>query len=601
MSSTIKMPVEAASPISSPGMPWAIAIAPPWMRSARLNRSIAVVAVLIMLMRIVHCMLLFNSTVDEPFHIASAVTMYDTGKEISGVEQPPVTRIVSGLALYLRGVHLPQREASNAVVSLPETFNQGTQILFHNNLSYWPLLKTARLSMLVFPIAGLFFLYLLAAWIGNEFIAAMSVVFFSLDPSFLGHSAWVHNDVAACSAYLAATYFGARWIVLGGMRRGILTGVAVALAIGSKFSCVVILPALVLLMLVLPFCDWTKEKPKTLRQYLRRWPPVTQIAAAALVAFVTIWGTYFFNVDRLSNQTMFMDPGSNFLKIPAAIRNTETPMPSFTLGLMALVQHNKRNHNYLNGHFNETGWWYYFPEALAIKEPIGLLAGLLVAACLLLLPSFRAYRGQIAIILIPPGVLMAVALRSHIDIGIRHILPVLPFLYLLVCFMLIQAGRKGLALLGALIAFALVESAWIAPNYAEFFNLLAGGPAQGTKYLLDSNIDHGQDIAQLAEWLHSDEARQRKYSLRLFVFPDKSLINALGLDTTAIFRNTDGGGLVAISKNIRYGLSPGVTEDWVLQPKEDYSWLAKYPVVKHFGYSIDVYDLDAPLKTASVK
>lgn len=595
MPSTFKTPASGlAGSIPTSGAPLATGNIPAWMRSARLNRSIALVAVLIMLMRVVHCMLLFNSTVDEPFHIASAVTMFDTGKEISGVEQPPVTRLVSGLALYLRGVHLPQGEASNAVVSLPDTFNQGTQILFHSHLSYWPLLKTARLSMLVFPVAGLLFLYLLAAWIGNEFIAAMSVVFFSLDPSFLGHSAWVHNDVAACSAYLAATYFGVRWIALGGMRRGILAGVAVALAIGSKFSCVVVLPALVLLMIVLPWCGWNSEPPKTMREYLRRWPPVTQMLAAALVAFVTIWATYFFNVDRLSNQTMFMDPGSNFLKLPASLRNAATPMPSFTLGLMALVQHNKRNHNYLNGHFNETGWWYYFPEALALKEPVGLLAGLLVAACLLLMPSFRAYRGQLAIILIPPAVFLLVALRSHIDIGIRHVLPLLPFLYLLVCFTLIQVGRKGLAVLGTLIAITLVESTWIAPNYAEFFNLLAGGPSQGAKYLLDSNIDHGQDIAQLAEWLRSDEARQRRYSLRLFVFPDKSLISALGLDTNALFRNTDGGGLVAISKNIRYGLSSGVTEDWVLHPKEDYSWLEKYPVVKHFGYSIDVYDLDAP-------
>jgi hypothetical protein len=150
-------------------------------------------------------------------------------------------------------------------------------------------------------------------------------------------------------------------------------------------------------------------------------------------------------------------------------------------------------------------------------------------------------------------------------------------------------------------AFTAVESAWIAPNFAEFFNLLAGGPSQGAKYLLDSNIDHGQDIAQLAEWLRSDEARQRRYSLRLFVFPDKSLISAVGLDPNALFRNTDGGGLVAISKNIRYGVSPGVTEDWVLHPKEDYSWLAKYPVVKHFGYSIDVYDLDAPLPASNGK
>ena len=574
-------------------------ISQPLVRSRKLNRGIAVLAALILVARIVYAMFTFNSTVDEPFHIASAVTMYDTGKEISGVEQPPVTRVVMGLALSLRGVHLPQGERSTAVVSLPDTFNQGTEILFHNKVNYWQVLRTARLSMLVFPLAALLYLYLLAAWIGNEFIASMSVVFFSLDPTFLGHSAWAHNDSAACTTYLAAAYFGARWVVLGGMRRAIFMGIAVALAIATKFSCVMIVPAILLLMIVLPFCAKSGGSPKTLRGYLRQWPPVAHLAVAALVAFVTIWGTYFFNVDRLSNQTMFNAPQSTFLKIPLRVRNAEIPMPSFALGLMALVQHNKTNHDYLNGHFNETGWWYYFPETIAIKEPIGLLAGLLVAGCLLFAPSLRPHRWRIAVILIPAAVFMAAVLPSHIDIGIRHVLPVLPFLYLLVCFTLIQAGRKGLVFLGVVITVALVESAWITPNYAEFFNLLVGGPSKGAKYLLDSNIDHGQDIAQLAQWLHSDQAQGRKYSLRLFVFPDKSLCSALGMDTSALFRNTDGGGLLAISKNIRYGLSPGVTEDWVIQPEQDYSWLSKYPIVKHFGYSIDVYDLDAPARASA--
>jgi dolichyl-phosphate-mannose--protein O-mannosyl transferase len=224
----------------------------PALRSAKLNRTIAILAALIMLVRILHAMFIFNSTVDEPYHIASAVAMYDTGKVTSGVEQPPVTRLVSGLPLYLLGVHFPHSELSTAIVSLPDTFDQGTEILFHNKVSYWKVLRTARLSMLVFPLAALLYLYLLAAWIGNEFIAALSVVFFSLDPAFLGNSAWVHNDSAACTAYLAATYYGARWVVLGGMRRAVIMGIAVGLAIATKFSCVVVVPAIVLLMIVLP-------------------------------------------------------------------------------------------------------------------------------------------------------------------------------------------------------------------------------------------------------------------------------------------------------------------------------------------------------------
>ena len=124
-----------------------------------------------------------------------------------------------------------------------DTYFQGTQILFHSNLSYWQVLITARLGMLIFPLVALLYLYLLGAWIGNEFIAATSVVFFSLDPAFIGHSAWVGNDVAACAGYLAATYYGLRWVMLGGLGRAAAMGIAVGAAIAAKFSCVFVLPA----------------------------------------------------------------------------------------------------------------------------------------------------------------------------------------------------------------------------------------------------------------------------------------------------------------------------------------------------------------------
>jgi hypothetical protein len=571
----------------------------PARRSPAVYRTIAILAALIMLLRVGHTMFIFNNTVDEVFHIASAVVTYDVGKESSGNEQPPLTRIVAGLPLYLRGVHLPPTEASTTIVPMRDTYLQGTQVLFHSNLSYWQVLITARLVMLVFPLVTLLYLYLFAAWIGNEFIAATSVIFFSLDPAFIAHSAFVHADVAACAGYLAATYYGVRWVMLGGLGRAVAAGIAVSLAISAKFSCIFIIPAIVLLMILYPLAANQRESAKTLRAYFHRWPPVLHMAVAVGVAFITLWGTYFFNVDRMSNQTMFTDSRSAFLRIPLSIRNAEIPMPSLALGMMKLSAHNKANNDYLNGRFNDTGWWYYFPETILLKQPIGLLAGLLVAGLLLFVAAYWADWWRIAVLLIPPGVLLAAAMTSHIDIGIRHVLPVLPFLYLFVCLQLTRAGVKGMALLAVVIVTAMIESVWIAPDYLEFFNLIAGGPNQGAKYLIDSNIDFGQDVVRLADWLHSDQARGRSYSLRLFMFPDKSLLRTLGLDPAAQFNNPVPGGLFAISKNVRYGLGAGQSEDWTMHSKDDYSWLSKYPIVKQIGYSIDVYDLGAPLQRSA--
>jgi hypothetical protein len=581
------IPLGAFGPLSKFAMP-----------SATVGRSLAIIAAVVMLVRVVQAIFLFNNTCDEPFHIASAVVMYDVGKEASGVEQPPLTRIVAGLPLHLRGVRLPPAKETTAVVPMSDTYSQGTQILFHSRLTYRQVLTTARLSMLVFPLIALFYLYLLAAWIGNELIAGVSVVFFSLDPALLGHSSWVHTDVAACAGFLAAAYHGLRWIFLGGHRRAVLTGMAIGAATAAKFSCLFILPAIALVLVLSPLLA-LGELPKTLMAYFRRWPSMGQMATVALVAFFTLWSAYFFNVDRLSNQSIFVESRSEFQRIPLRIRSAEIPMPSFALGLMKLVSHNRAgNNSYLNGRFSDVGWWYYFPEAIAIKEPLALLAGLLAAGLLLFVRRFRPDRWRAAALLILPAVFLAAAMMGHLDIGIRHVLPVLPFLYLLVCFQLARAGAGGFSLLGVLIVTAMIESAWIAPNYTEFFNAAAGGPERGAQYLIDSNIDFGQDVARLAEWLHSDQARARPYSLRLFMFPDKSLCRLFGLDPSALFRNSNSG-LLAISKNVRYGLGAGATEDWLDQPKPDYRCLSSYPIVKKIGYSIDVYDLDAPLQPQS--
>jgi hypothetical protein len=124
-------------------------------------------------------------------------------------------------------------------------------------------------------------------------------------------------------------------------------------------------------------------------------------------------------------------------------------------------------------------------------------------------------------------------MTSAINIGMRHILPIYPFLYLAVAVLLTQAGvgrwaRTAMLLLAAL---EIAECAWIAPNYLAFFNALSGGPGNGPRYLVDSNLDWGQDVKKLKKWLAAhgtDTARiwyfgnaaMDYYGIRAEAFPD---------------------------------------------------------------------------------
>jgi hypothetical protein len=41
----------------------------------------------------------------------------------------------------------------------------------------------------------------------------------------------------------------------------------------------------------------------------------------------------------------------------------------------------------------------------------------------------------------------------------------------------------------------------IHPDYLSYFNILAGGPRNGHKWLIDSNLDWGQDLPALREYM----------------------------------------------------------------------------------------------------
>ena len=113
-------------------------------------------------------------------------------------------------------------------------------------------------------------------------------------------------------------------------------------------------------------------------------------------------------------------------------------------------------------------------------------------------------------------------LRANLNIGLRHILPLYPLLYVAAgCAILARVwqrwGRGGKILVAGLGAVLLLETQ---PrrfrNYLSFFNRAVGGERGGLKLLGDSNLDWGQDLPLLAKW--QKEHRDRK--LYLFVFWD---------------------------------------------------------------------------------
>jgi hypothetical protein len=559
-------------------------------RQLKLYRAIAILACLAALLRAGSTIGTFNNACDEPYHIAAAVGLYDVHKLVSGIEQPPVSRLVAAIPLYLSGVHLTPEFRTTAVIGEPETYAEGADLLLHGNVPYDIILRRVRLAMLVFPALALLYVYLIGRWLIGEIPALLATVFFSTDPTFLGHSIWICTDMAACAGYLAAAYYGTRWVLYRGSGRAAAAAAAVALAFSAKFSCFIVVPGLVLLALIRPIPHLLATHQWSWKSITRRWPRLREAALFCIVAFLVVWATYLFNIGTLNNQTAF-GPSNKFwntwTRLP--FRNMPIPMPSLPLGIIKLIGHMRYGHwAYLNGHISLKGWWYYFPETLLLKSPLALLLGLLIAG-LLLLKRPRPQWMTTAALLIPPAIFMAAAMKSNVDIGIRHILPVIPFLYLIVASQLIRARLMPVLLV--LICMAFVETALAHPDYESFFNAAAGGEAGGGRYLSDSNLEWGQYVGELSTWLHESGQAGKPYTLRLFMYPVTPLEQHLGLDPAAATRPPSG--LFCISQNVQSGLvGPSQDNPDPPPPSHDYSWLKNYPLVARFG-AINVYDLSA--------
>ena len=264
----------------------------------------------------------------------------------------------------------------------------------------------------------------------------------------------------------------------------------------------------------------------------------------------------------------------------------------FFEGLLLQADHNTIGHQaYLLGMRGTEGWWYYFLVAFAVKMPAATLAFLALAGLLLLRRLWHTGIRSATLacfpwfaVCVPAAVFGAFSMLSHLDIGIRYLLPIWPFVFILAAAAVTRARfRYRTALLTMLVAGLAAESISICPHYLAFFNVLAGGPANGPAILADSNIDWGQDAKNLAAWL--DAHRVSQVCLDYWGTADIGRLGVRGPSLPATWetgRRASIDCIGAISTNILY--------DAFSNPAQ-HAWLRALRPEARIGYSIYIYDL----------
>jgi hypothetical protein len=441
-------------------------------------------------------------TVDEPGHLVSARLYWQGADRLRPGDMPPLLKIVAGWVPARFNLPLPQDLGKAG-----ETRHEWETSLWMMERLKWeiiqPLYFYTRLPMTVFPLLSIALIWWWARQLFSPAAALASAALFAFEPTALAHGSILKNDHAATFAYLSFWFCAWRYWRKPSLASAALAGAGTALCLLAKLSLLFIFG---LAPLVLAAGD--------LRARRFRWRTVAACLLACGIAYGLLATAVQFQMHRLTIQELAALDANRF--IPRGFASlarvfTWVPVPDrMWAGTVTLVSSVAAEMPvYLLGTIWPHGNPFYFLVCLLVKAPVTLLIlgagglGLLVTA---------AMRGRLDwadLLWILPGPLyVALASRVPLQLGVRLILPALPFGILLAGWLIewLRARRWGLAALAVLLALFAFESARIYPNGIAFFNIAAGGPDAGFRYLADSNLDWGQGLGELARWARAHRA-----------------------------------------------------------------------------------------------
>jgi len=396
------------------------------------------------------------------------------------------------------------------------------------------LLQTrAMVSLLGAALGALVFFWsreLFGMWGG-----LVSLVLFIFCPTMLANGALATTDMAAALGFFAATFGFWRVLHAVSWRNVLFSVAALGCLVITKMSSPLIVPIFFLILLVRFF----SRRPMEIRLAMRamvegRWARLgiggLLLVAHGIAAVAILWVAYDFKFQNLGTdaarlQVLYspdfsLGSATGFkASVLENINEAGLLPPAYIEGLGFSLQFSEHRDAFLCGTFSTEGWWWFFPFAFLIKTPIASLLLFFFSFAALALwkwlpravPKPEAPRCpslyDLSPLLILGGVYGLACLTSHLDIGLRHMMPVYPVLFVLAganVFWLLGEKPVFKMVLAALLVGTMVESLLVWPNYLAFFNQLTGGPRNGYRYLVDSSLDWGQDLPGLRQWLEKN-------------------------------------------------------------------------------------------------
>lgn len=498
-----------------------------------------------------------NPTIDEVAHLPAGLTYWQTGSFRLYPHNPPLIKMAAALPLLLAGPETSRLYTRPSwQVDPPIHSSFAHEFMAENVDRYFELFTLGRLVIPAFSVVGGLAVFLWARRLYGPWGGLLSLSLWALCPNILAHSRLVTSDVGATSLGVLASFLFWRYLKRPTGRLVVVAGVSLGLAMLAKFSNVLLFGLWPLMWLIEQAPLGTSGLARRFRRGLGHGLAVVGLALLTINlgygfegSFRPI-GSFEFGSAMLTKDR---PPG---MRLPVSANGMlnrawefrvnrfrdsplgamPAPLPEqFLIGFdlqkldaegvpLKFFDPTASDDEwtgypvYLDGEIRQRGWWYYYLAAAAFKIPEGTWV-IGVWALGLTVASRRAralWPDELSVLVVPLVVLLVMSFGTDINLGLRYILPAFPYIFIAsgkVAPWVAGLGRRPRTIAAGVVSVCLAGNlasvAMIRPHYLAYFNTVSGGPGRGSEHLIDSNLDWGQDLVNLRDWIRENAPGER--------------------------------------------------------------------------------------------
>lgn len=487
-----------------------------------------------------------SATFDEVAHIPAGYSYLSQHEMRLNPEHPPLIKDMAALPLAFADINFDISKpfwTGNLNRKWDEgQWAAGKHLLWEAGNDPDKIIFLSRIPIVLLSLILGLFIFKWTREIAGVATGLLAFTLYSFDPNILGHNHYVTTDLGVMAFLTFAFYYFIKFIKNPTWKNATIGGIFLGFLHLAKFSSILTLPILGLVLLIYPLIKKLKENKNRFREWYRY---LGKGATALAISLIMVWTVYLFNTFSTPKEIMAEAIDFNAPITDSNIKNIYTrkvlhslnensitrPLAEYGIGINYVFRRvSGGNGAYFVGEVSDNAFIAYFPTVFMLKETIPLLILILLTLAFTIhqiASSIKfGYRNLIKELFhellhwLRTGVMQYtlfgfillysyLSITGNLNIGLRHLFPIFPFIYILVAKKVHDFFREthkhklilSKYFLVALLIWVIFEPIFNYPYYMSYFNQFAKGPKNGYQYVTDSNADWGQDLKRLKLFL----------------------------------------------------------------------------------------------------